>query len=148
MFRLEFTGDDDLIWEALLGVSFDAGCCRSRRSDDVRRHADRSRASLTSTVSQAKRTWQASVAAAVDRPISLAILREQAILDAAHHRHGLLAAALLQRGLFDRRVERTAAAHDAALDEMLSRCRTRLARLVRRRVPAAATAPAFGLVRC
>ena len=148
VFRLELTGDDDLIWEALVGVSFDAGCCRSRCSDHVRRHADRSRASLTSTVSQAERTWQASVAAAVDRPISLAILREQAILDAAHHRHGRLAASLLQRGLFDRRVERTAAAHDAALDEMLSRCRTRLERLVRRRVPAAAASPAFSLVRC
>ena len=146
VFRLELTGDNELIWEALVGISFDAGACTSHRSDDVRRHADRSRALLASTVSQVEHAWQAGITAALDRPTALAVLREQGILAAASDRHGRLAAALLQRGLFDRRVERTAAAHDAALDEMFRRCRARLASLIRRQRPAAAAAPAFGLV--
>jgi len=91
---------------------------------------------------------QASVAAALHVPVELATLREEAILAAAVSRHGRLASALLQRGLFDRRVERAAATQDAALRETLSDCRARLAKLARRRIPmTGSAAPAFGLVR-
>jgi hypothetical protein len=81
--------------------------------------------------------------------VALASRREEAIIAAARQRHGRMAVALLQRGLFDRRVERAAESQDAALEELLGRCRARLAQLARWRLPLAATRElAFGLVRC
>jgi superfamily II DNA or RNA helicase len=148
-FRLEFTdADDEILWETLIGLSFDAASCASRRSDDIRRHADRSRASLAPAVRRAEDALRADVITALRTPVALASLREEAILAVADARHGRLAAALVQRGLFDRRAERAAATQDAALHEMLSRCRERLSKLARLRFsPAAAAGPAFGLVR-
>jgi len=148
-FHVEFTdADDQVLWEALIGLSLDAASGRSRRSADIRRSADNTRASLTLAACHAADALRAGVVAAFHAPVALAALREEAILAAAVSRHGRLAAALVQRGLFDRRVEHAAAAHDAALHEMLGRCRARLAKLARRRIPMAAVAgPAFGLVR-
>jgi hypothetical protein len=148
-FHLEFTdADDEVLWEALIGLSLDAASGLSRRSADIRRHADDARVSLTLAARQAEDALRAAAVTALRAPVGLAALREEAILAAALSRHGRLAAALVQRGLFDRRVDRAAAAQDAALQEMLSRCRARLAKLARRRIPmAAAASPAFGLIR-
>jgi hypothetical protein len=148
-FHLEFIdADDEVLWEAMIGLSLDAAPGQSRRSSDIRRHADNARASLALAARQAEDALLANVVAALHAPVGLAAFREEAILAAALSRHGRLATSLVQRGLFDRRVERAAAAQDAALHEMVGRCRARLAKLARRRIPMAATAgPAFGLVR-
>ena len=148
-FHLEFTdADDEVLWEALIGLSLEAASGRPRRSADIRRHADDRRVPLTHAARLRADALQASVAAALHVPVELAALREEAILAAALSRHGRLASALLQRGLFDRRVERAAATQDAALRETLSHCRARLAKLARRRIPmTGSAAPAFGLVR-
>jgi ERCC4-related helicase len=61
------------------------------------------------------------------RPFSeMASRREHAIADALEHERARLSARLLQRSLFDRRVERTYAAQSAVIDQALTRCRTRL----------------------
>jgi hypothetical protein len=149
VFRLEFMDvDDEPVWEALIGIARGMGGCASRRSREVRVHANRSRASLAPVVEEAHQRLRDNLISTLDRGVALASHREEAIIAAAHHRHGRMAAALVQRGLFDRRAERAAEAQDAALEEMLGRCRARLAQLARRRVPLAATRElTFGLVR-
>jgi hypothetical protein len=52
--------------------------------------------------------------------------REQAIAKVLEERHARLAATLLQSGLFDRRIERAAAAQAAVLNEARSRVAARL----------------------
>ena len=56
----------------------------------------------------------------------LGMRREQAIVETLNDQRARLAATLLQRGLFDRRAERTAAAQTAIVDEALGRCVARL----------------------
>jgi hypothetical protein len=149
VFRLQFTDEDDeLVWEALIGIACGTGDRLSRRSSDFRTHADASRAALAPVVEDAHHRLRARLISALNPGVALASLREEAIIAAAHNRHGRMAAALVQRGLFDRRVERAAEAQDAALQDMLGRCRARLAQLARRRLPrTAARELAFGLVR-
>ncbi|HEU4689788.1 MAG TPA: hypothetical protein VFS23_15555, partial [Vicinamibacterales bacterium] len=55
--------------------------------------------------------------------------RERALAETIGLERARLSAALLQRGLFDRRAERQAAAQTAILDEALLRCRTRLSEI-------------------
>jgi superfamily II DNA or RNA helicase len=52
--------------------------------------------------------------------------REQALVRSIENDRGRLSAALLQRGLFDRRAERALNAQTVVLDDALARCRTRL----------------------
>ena len=56
-----------------------------------------------------------------DRPI-----KQPEHIRAIESERARLSATLLQRGLFDRRAERTLGAQTAVLDEALARCRTRL----------------------
>ncbi len=148
-FRLEFTtGDEELLWETLIGISCAADPELRVRAADVRRAANLSRDVLTHIVGTEHERLAARLLVTLREPVTLARLREQAIVTAAQHRHARLAAALIQRGLFDRRTERDAAAQTAALDDTLSRCRVRLAQLARRQHPLAGDRePAFALIR-
>jgi hypothetical protein len=65
--------------------------------------------------------------------LDLALRREQALMKALTERHARISASLLQPGLFDRRVERQAAAQQLLVDEALARCRLQLDRLAHRK---------------
>jgi len=76
-----------------------------------------------------------------------ALERENAIARALERHHARLAAALLQGGLFDRRIEREAAAQRELLEMALTRCRTRIDELRQRQAAAVMTSrPAFSLI--
>jgi hypothetical protein len=76
----------------------------------------------------------------------LAEARERAIAEGLRQQRARIAASLLQPGLFDRRVERAAAAQNATLDEALDRCSRRLDDLSRYDVVSIDRRLAFGLV--
>jgi hypothetical protein len=63
--------------------------------------------------------------------LTLATRREEAIVAALRESHARLSVALLQPGLFDRRVERAAAAQAARVDEAVAKSRLRLEMLAR-----------------
>jgi hypothetical protein len=83
---------------------------------------------------------------AIHQTRSLAVERERAIEEGLRRQRARLAASLLQPGLFDRRAERAAAAHNAVLDEALDRCAHRLAELARSDSVSIDRRLAFGLV--
>jgi superfamily II DNA or RNA helicase len=83
---------------------------------------------------------------AIHQTRSLAVGRERAIEEGLRQQRARLAASLLQPGLFDRRAERAAAAHNAVLDEALDRCAHRLAELARSDSVSIDRRLAFGLV--
>ena len=59
----------------------------------------------------------------------LAARREQALAETLEAERGRLSAAVLQRGLFDRKAERHLAAQNAVLEEALLKCRIRLSEI-------------------
>lgn len=73
----------------------------------------------------------AETSASIRMWLSLAMRREHAIVDALRKSDARLSAALLQPGLFDRRVERAAAAQAARTREAVERSRTRVSTLAR-----------------
>jgi superfamily II DNA or RNA helicase len=88
-----------------------------------------------------------SFLAAIHQARSLAVEREQAIAEGLLQQRARLATSLLQPGLFDRRTERAAAAHNAIVDEALDRCAHRLAELARFDSASIDRRLAFGFVR-
>jgi hypothetical protein len=64
------------------------------------------------------------------QPIELMTRRERAIVRALQQHHARLSADLMQRGLFDRRMERMAEAQSALLEVALTQCEARLESLV------------------
>jgi superfamily II DNA or RNA helicase len=139
--RLGFAdADDALIWEAVIGIRLEEGHGGSRVPAEIRRHADRSRMCLLPLICDVQERMRATLAAALSSSVTLATAREEAIIAAAERRHGCLAAALRQRGLFDHRADRAGAAQDAHFQEMLARCRARVAQLVKRTQPLAGAA--------
>ena len=147
-YRLEFTEpDDELIWETVVGVAYQACVRELRSSATLREHARAAQAALGPVIRDEQQVLLARLGAALQAPVALAISREQAIIGGAERRHARLAAALVQGGLFDRHAERQAAADSASLDELLSRCLARLARLAGRRHPIAGARDAvFALI--
>jgi superfamily II DNA or RNA helicase len=145
--RLEFTDtDDELIWETVVGVAFDAFARKLGPFGDLREQATASGEALEPVFRDQHEALLGRLTTVLEGPIALATSREQAIIAAAEYRHARLAA-LVQGGLFDRRAERRAAADTASLDELLTRCRARLQRLARRRHPmAGACDAAFALI--
>jgi hypothetical protein len=71
----------------------------------------------------------ASLRVSLQTVLELAARRERALAETLEKERARLSAALLQRGLFDRRAERHVAAQGAVLDDALQRCRTRLAEI-------------------
>jgi hypothetical protein len=64
--------------------------------------------------------------ASLRKPIDLMTRRERAIVRALQQHHARLSADLMQRGLFDRRVERAAEAQSALLETALAHCEARI----------------------
>lgn len=89
---------------------------------------------------------EAVFTASIRTAASLALKRETAIADAIEHQHARLAVRLVQKGLFDRRAERSAQSQRDLLEQALGRCRERRAALERLTCPAVSVRPAFALV--
>ena len=81
---------------------------------------------LASSLQGERQAALASLVSSLRPFLELASRREHAIAVALEHERARLSAQLLQRSLFDRRVERTHAAESAVLNQALTRCRTRL----------------------
>jgi hypothetical protein len=78
--------------------------------------------------------------------VKVPLEREQAIARAIQEHHARMASRLLQGSLFDRQAEREATAQRELLGQALSRCRSRIEELHRRRAAAVITTrPAFSL---
>jgi hypothetical protein len=120
------------VWETIVGVTFGLAGGQVCGASDVRRFLEQCRDRGAALVDREHDALIARLAAALRAPVELAILREHAIMAAAEQRHARMAAALVQPALFDRRAERAASSQAEALAEMLGRCRTYLARLLRR----------------
>jgi superfamily II DNA or RNA helicase len=112
------------VWDTLLGIAATIGAAPERTRD--LRSWVASHEQLISFVSAAHQRLLTDAARSMHASLSLAARREQAIVETLTDHRARLAAALLQRGLFDRRTERSAAAQTAIVGDALSRCAARL----------------------
>jgi len=127
VYKVVFTTDAGrLVWEALLSVSGDAAGVRGCSASLMRALLNPDAAPLESVVAGTSdrllEQLQQSMRSALERWSG----RECDLMAALRTRHGRLSAGLLQRGLFDRRDERLAAAQASLLDEALSQSAGRL----------------------
>ena len=135
------------MWETLVGVDAVHQWARPTRLADVRtifgdswklvrRHVEGDHSGLVDLHTPSLRTAAA-----------IALERERAISFAVGRQHARMAASLLQVGLFDRRIEREAAAQRELLEQALSRCHARIEELQRKQVASIITTrPAFALI--
>ena len=100
-----------------------------RQAAHIRRWCADARRWLAPVVQRAAGHERAAVEATVRLSSATAARRERAIAAAISERRARLAATLIQRGLFDTRAEKTAAAQAAVVREALARCDARLADL-------------------
>lgn len=115
--------EGQFVWDTLLGITAITGVS-SRRTRDLVGVA--SHEAITSFVFAEHQRLLADAARSMGAPLALAARREQAIVETLTGHRARLAAMLLQRGLFDRRAERTTAAQTAIVDDALGRCAARL----------------------
>lgn len=116
-------GEDGVpVWTTLVGV--DVPASPGKRSDvraivqDAGNRLDRMDVALQEPVVEAVGSLKQFVKLNTDR--------EHAICAAVRVRHARIAAELLQPGLFDRRVERRAAAQSSVFEEALAQCQSRI----------------------
>jgi superfamily II DNA or RNA helicase len=131
IYRLAILDEEQqVVWDTLLGITGTLGV-ESRRAAALRALASSSHDMLAAVISQEHQGVIASAMHSMREPLMLAGRRERAIVDSLTTHRARLAAALLQRGLFDRRDERAAAAQAAVVDEALGRCVLHIAQLGR-----------------
>jgi superfamily II DNA or RNA helicase len=115
-------------WEALTAFTADvrthASCWR-----DIGTWLATPTTDLLEAVSREHRVVFAGAATALQAANGLSARRERAIEETLAFRHARLSAAVIQRGLFDRRGERAAASQRAVIEQALERCRARLREL-------------------
>jgi superfamily II DNA or RNA helicase len=125
--RLTFTDDRGLLlWESLLPLWTWVG---ARHGPATARQLAAGASVLAPIVATAQSAALDDVARTLRRQAAALQRREHTIRDALQDRHARLAAALLQPGLFDRRVDRAAAAQAELLADALSRSDARLREL-------------------
>ena len=116
--------DGQFVWDTLLGITATiAGGPEGTR--DLREWGA-SHEQLRSFAAAAHQRVLTDAARSMHASLTLAARREQAIVATLTEHRARLAAGLLQRGLFDRRAERNAAAQTAIVDEALGRGAARL----------------------
>jgi len=131
IYRLALVDNEQqLVWNTLLGITATLGL-NPRHSRNLRALAVSSNDELVPVISRAHQRVFESAVTSMRGPLTLAVHRERAIVDALTTNRARLAATLLQRGLFDRRDERAAAAQTAVVDEALGRCAARIGELDR-----------------
>ena len=116
--------EGQFVWDTLLGIAATIGPARERTGDLKAWVA--SHEQLSSFASAAHQRLLTDAARSMHASLTLAARREQAIVRTLTDHRARLAAGLLQRGLFDRRAERNAAAQTAIVDQALGRCAARL----------------------
>lgn len=135
-----------VVWDTLTALAAHAHV-ESRAHHEIRVWVARSIEQLVPVVERKNERARVAVAEAQRPQLALAIRRERAIADALTERRARLSAALVQPGLFDRRLERAAVSQNAVIEEALSRCAARLGELERRgQVIADAAALAFAVL--
>ena len=107
------------VWQTLIGAS-------AAESAASPAFVDHMAALLASTLDADSQTRLTALDAALKAFHDRAVVREHALARYIESERARLSAALLQRGLFDRRAERALSAQTAVLDEALARCRARL----------------------
>jgi hypothetical protein len=147
VFRISINGtEDDLLCETLLGAWYVTTRSRFATAREVVSHLDVSRRELLGAIRD-EPPVVARLGAALHGSATAAIAREQAIIDTLEHRRARLAATLIQRALYDRRLERDTAAQRGVLEEALAHCRRRLEHLIRKRGPGLVVVePAFAVI--
>jgi hypothetical protein len=116
------------IWDTVIGIADETGLI-PRGSRDFRAWFSSFDNLIEPVLTLASDALLGSLRSALHEPVTLAVRRERAIAGHLEQQRARLATSLLQPGLFDRRAERAASAHNATLDEALSRCHHRLAEL-------------------
>jgi hypothetical protein len=124
-FHFSFTdAGAHIVWTALLGAT------TSQRNPEAPPYPIEGTASwLVSRLEDQRDAALASLRESLHAFLEPASNRERALVETLEIERARLSAALLQRGLFDRRAERGFAAQSAVLDEALLRCRTRLSEI-------------------
>ena len=120
--------DAQLLWEAYAALTADVRVATASWRD-VRSWLAIAGIELAGALSHEQRRLLEHATTAIQAATNLAARRERAIEDVLIARHARLSAAVIQRGLFDRRGERAAAAQTAVVAHALERCRTRLREL-------------------
>jgi len=117
--------DGRRLWDTMFGIAAHASppSCSNR---GVREWLEAALDGLAPAVAQFHKHLQDAVIASLRVPLERAADRERAIVNALTARRARLSAAMLQRGLFDRRAERVAAAQTAVIEDALTRCTARL----------------------
>jgi hypothetical protein len=139
--------DGQVVWETMSGLTGNHGWTRQRSRRQIRHLIDASWTQVQRDVAVHHQRFAHLVAQSLRASTALAVAREHAIASDIAARHARLAADLLQPGLFDRRMERQAAAQRQVVDHALAHCHGRLAELERHRnATASAFRPAFSLV--
>jgi hypothetical protein len=138
---------EDAIWETIVAAGFVLEPRRFTRAADVAAFLERARR-IVEPAGHTER--QRLLAGDMDRVRAASIAaaaRERAIASELETRHARLASTLVQRGLFDRRLEHDAASRRQVFTEAMAVCRARLAALERAQAAMVAVVePAFAIL--
>ena len=137
--------EGQLVWDTLVGASGSHQSTRAGSAADLREFVERTWKQVRDHVSRDEHSL-AGLARWLRTSVKVPLEREQAIARAIQEHHARMASRLLQGSLFDRQAEREATAQRELLRQALSRCRSRIEELHRRRTAAVITTrPAFSL---
>jgi ERCC4-related helicase len=132
VYRLAFENENcELVWETVAGVASGTWSSTAPTSQALRVQLTAACGTFDPMLRSIHEEAARRLVASRRAPTELAIAREHAIIHALTERQARMAAALLQRGLFDRRAERAAAAQAAVLQEAVARCEAHLRDLSR-----------------
>jgi superfamily II DNA or RNA helicase len=130
LFRLTFVSSSGhLIWESLVPLAADATRLRGRPDALWRAVSDPSHPAVAELLGHTCGERLVALQGALDDVLQRCRGREQSVMDAIRARQARLSAGLMQRGLFDRRSDRLAAAQAALIERALARSEDRLADL-------------------
>jgi hypothetical protein len=130
LFRLAVVGaDGHPIWESLVPLAGDLAGLRGR-PDTVRRTAlDPGHSAIQELLGRTSADRLGELQGPLDDALQKWHVREQTLMDAIRARHARLSADLMQRGLFDGRTDRLAAAQAVLMDRALAQSHERVAEL-------------------
>jgi superfamily II DNA or RNA helicase len=127
VFRTAFTTRDGcLVWEALVPVEGGVVVMPRRSAASIRVILNPDQPHLQQVLRQGCELHLRKLQHSLDEALNRWTERERNIVATLRARHARMSAAMVQRGLFDHRVERRAAAQGSLLDHALARSASRL----------------------
>lgn len=130
LFRVAFvSGHGHLMWESLVPLAGDLTGLRGQPAAMRRAALDPSHPAIQRILRRTGAERLGALQAPLDDALRRWYVRERALMSAIRARHARLSAGLVQRGLFDGRTDRLAAAQAALLDRALAQSQERLADL-------------------